>query len=119
MKSELGFKAMHRRVMEVTGTYTLRGESEPYSANFTAEGEALRPENTLLGMKTLRSLRHSVVRPGAQFGGAEKASGRLIPSIGTGYLFPLHYPSFSLCMLRKTVSGLGRNCSLGFIAVAV
>jgi hypothetical protein len=48
VKSELGFKAMHRRVTEVTGTYTLREESEPYSANFTAESEALRPENTIL-----------------------------------------------------------------------
>ena len=34
VKSELGFRAMHRRVMEVTGTYTLREESEPYSASF-------------------------------------------------------------------------------------
>ena len=41
VKSELGFKAMHRRVMEVTGTYTLREESEPCSASFTAESEAL------------------------------------------------------------------------------
>ena len=48
VKSELGFKAMHRRVLEDTGTYTLREESEPYSASFTAESEALRPENTLL-----------------------------------------------------------------------
>ena len=48
VKSELGFKAMHRRVMEVTGTYTLREESKPYSTIFTGESEALRPENTLL-----------------------------------------------------------------------
>jgi hypothetical protein len=44
----LGFKAMHRRVMEDNGTFTLREESEPYSAIFTIESEALRPENTLL-----------------------------------------------------------------------
>jgi hypothetical protein len=54
VKSELGFKAMHRTVMEVTGTYTLREEGEPYSASFTA---ALRPENTIFRHETLRSLR--------------------------------------------------------------
>ena len=48
VKSELGFKAMNRRVMEATDTYTLREKSERYSAIFTAESEALRPENTLL-----------------------------------------------------------------------
>jgi hypothetical protein len=48
VKSKLGFKAIHRRVLEDTGTYTLREESEPYSASFTAESKALRPENTLL-----------------------------------------------------------------------
>jgi len=48
VKSELGFKTVHRRLTEVTGTYTLREESEPYSANFTRESEALRPENTIL-----------------------------------------------------------------------
>ena len=48
MRSELGYKAMHRRVIEDTGTYTLRKESEPYTASFTAESEALRQENTLL-----------------------------------------------------------------------
>jgi hypothetical protein len=48
VKSELGFKAIQPRVMEVTGTYTLREESEPYNASFTAEIKALSPENTLL-----------------------------------------------------------------------
>ena len=48
VKSELCFKALHRRLTEVTGTYTLREESEPYSAYFTRESEALRPENTIL-----------------------------------------------------------------------
>lgn len=33
--------------MEDTGTYTLGEESEPYTANFTAQSEALRPKNTL------------------------------------------------------------------------
>jgi hypothetical protein len=37
VKSELAFQAMHRRVTEVTGTYTFREDSEPYSASFTAE----------------------------------------------------------------------------------
>ena len=43
---------------------TLREEREPYSANFAPESEALRPENTILWDEKLRSLRHSVVRPG-------------------------------------------------------
>jgi hypothetical protein len=41
VKSELGFKAMHRRVMEVTDTYTFREESE------RPKVRALRPENTI------------------------------------------------------------------------
>jgi len=47
VKSELGFKTVHRRVTEVTGTYTLREGSEAYRANFSSETEALRPENTI------------------------------------------------------------------------
>ena len=53
VKSELGFKTVHRRLTEVTGTYTLREESEPYSANFTHESEGLRLENTILWEKNV------------------------------------------------------------------
>jgi hypothetical protein len=41
VKSELGFKAMHQRVMEVTDTYTFREESEP------PKMRALRPGNAI------------------------------------------------------------------------
>ena len=41
VKSELGFKAMHRRVMDDSGTHTPREESAPYSASFAAESKAL------------------------------------------------------------------------------
>lgn len=47
VRSELGFKAAHREVTEVTGTYTLREESEAYGANFARKSEALRPEKTI------------------------------------------------------------------------
>jgi hypothetical protein len=47
VKSELGFKAVHREVTEVTGTYTLREQSEAYGVNFADESEALRLRNTI------------------------------------------------------------------------
>jgi len=46
LKSELGFKAVHREVLEGGGTYTLREHSEGYGSNFTGKKEALRSENT-------------------------------------------------------------------------
>ena len=47
LKSELGFKAVHREVTEVTGTYILREPSEAYAGDFGGENEALRLENTI------------------------------------------------------------------------
>ena len=52
VKSELGFKAAHREVKEVTGTYTLREQSEAYGANFAGETEALRPEDNISWQET-------------------------------------------------------------------
>ena len=50
MKCELGFKAVHREGTEVTGTYTLREQSESYAADFDAERGALRArKHYLLG----------------------------------------------------------------------
>ena len=46
VKSELGFKAAHRDVIEVHGSYALRELPEPYGLKFTGESEALRPPNT-------------------------------------------------------------------------
>jgi hypothetical protein len=46
VKSELGFKAAHREVIELDGTYALREEGEAYGHNFGAENEALSLENT-------------------------------------------------------------------------
>jgi acyl-CoA synthetase (AMP-forming)/AMP-acid ligase II len=52
VKSELGFKAAHREVKEVTGTYTLREQSEAYGPNFAGETEALRPKDTISWQET-------------------------------------------------------------------
>ena len=46
VKSELGFKAAHRDVIETDGTYALREPAEAYSSNFTGESEALRSQKT-------------------------------------------------------------------------
>ena len=45
VKSELGFKAAHREVIEAGGMYALREGSEAYGSNFGGESEALRFEN--------------------------------------------------------------------------
>ena len=47
VRSELGIKAVHREGTEVTGTYTLREQSEAYGGDLGGESEALRPENTI------------------------------------------------------------------------
>ena len=46
VKSELGFNAAHREVMELEGTYALREEGEAYGRNLDGESEALSLENT-------------------------------------------------------------------------
>ena len=46
IRSELGFKAAHREVIEGAGTYALREQSEPYRSNFPGKNEALSAENT-------------------------------------------------------------------------
>ena len=52
VKSELGSKAMHRAVEQVSGTYALRERSETYARDLGSESGALRPENYLLGGKS-------------------------------------------------------------------
>jgi hypothetical protein len=37
LKSELGFKAAHRELVEEGGTYALREHSEAYGSNFTGK----------------------------------------------------------------------------------
>ncbi len=44
VKSELGFKAAHREVIEQGETYVLREESEAYRSNFAGENEVLSSE---------------------------------------------------------------------------
>lgn len=51
VKSELEFKAMHREVAEVAGTYTLRERSEAYAGDFDSENDALTENNTILRQK--------------------------------------------------------------------
>ena len=46
VKSELGFKAAHREVIGVEGTFALREEDEAYGSNFGGESEVLSLENT-------------------------------------------------------------------------
>jgi hypothetical protein len=46
LKSELGFKAAHREVIESAGIYALREQSEAYGFNFTRKNDALSSENT-------------------------------------------------------------------------
>jgi hypothetical protein len=45
VKSELGFKAAHREVIERGETYVLREESETYRSNFAGKNEMLSSEN--------------------------------------------------------------------------
>jgi putative transposase len=46
VKSELGFKAMHREVIEGGCTYVLREQSEAYGSDFTGKNKVLSSENT-------------------------------------------------------------------------
>ena len=46
VKSELGFRAVHRDVIETDGTYALREAAEAYRPRFAAESEALSADNT-------------------------------------------------------------------------
>jgi hypothetical protein len=79
VKSELGFKAAHREVKEVTGTYTLREQSEAYGANFAGETEALRPEDISRGRKLMKRLRHSLVQPATRTGIGSFVRSRFFP----------------------------------------
>jgi hypothetical protein len=62
VKRELGFKAGHREVMDLEGTYALREEGEAYGPNFGGESEALSLENTRFGTKSLKPRQLSSVR---------------------------------------------------------
>jgi putative transposase len=46
VKSELGFKAAHREVIEMGTTYALREQSEAYGSNFTGKNGLLSLKNT-------------------------------------------------------------------------
>jgi putative transposase len=47
VRSELGFKAMHRDIVQGGGTYALREQSEAYAGEFVGGNDALTPENTI------------------------------------------------------------------------
>ena len=47
VKSELGAKALHRKLEQIDGTYALRESGEAYRGQFDSKNEALTPENTL------------------------------------------------------------------------
>ena len=57
VKSELGFKAAHRELIEGGGTYALWERREPYGSNFTGKNEVLSSENTLPAEKNWRICR--------------------------------------------------------------
>jgi putative transposase len=57
VQNQLGFKALHRDVMEANGTYALREPAEAYGLEFAAENEALRSQNTLLWNETVDEAR--------------------------------------------------------------
>jgi hypothetical protein len=46
VKTELGFRAAHRDIVESDGTYALREPGEAYGSRFAGENEALRFQNT-------------------------------------------------------------------------
>jgi hypothetical protein len=48
VKSELGAKAMHREVVQASGTYALLEPIEAYAGKFTRKKEVLSAENTVL-----------------------------------------------------------------------
>ncbi|MDO8700407.1 MAG: transposase [Deltaproteobacteria bacterium] len=56
LRSELGVKAMHREVVQLNGTYTLREESEAYGGDFTSENDALTPDNTIPWEENIESI---------------------------------------------------------------
>jgi hypothetical protein len=47
MKSELGVKAMHRRIAETAGMRILREPRESYGTDFGSENDALRLDNAI------------------------------------------------------------------------
>jgi hypothetical protein len=51
VKSQLGFKATHREVIDGGGPYMLPEQSEAYGPNLTDKNEALSSENTRFGNK--------------------------------------------------------------------
>jgi hypothetical protein len=47
VKSELGIKALHRKLEQIDGTYALRESGEAYRGQIDSKNEALTPENAL------------------------------------------------------------------------
>ncbi len=47
VKSDLGFRAMHREASQASGGYTLRERGEAYAGEFTSENVALMRKNTI------------------------------------------------------------------------
>ena len=84
VKRELGFKAAHREVMELEGSYALREEGEAYGTNFGGETEVLRLESSRFCRKR----------------GQEKGSSMELINTGDDLfdpiseLFFLHHPGF-------------------------
>lgn len=55
VRSELGVKAIHRKVAEKGGAYTLREECEPYAGNFGRESHLPMLDNTIIWKENAES----------------------------------------------------------------
>jgi len=55
VKSELGFRAVHREVEQKEGMCVLREPTEAYAGKLTFENDALTPENTVAWERTIES----------------------------------------------------------------
>ena len=62
VKNELGYKAVHREVIESGGTYELREQTETYGSNFRSQSEMLSSGNIRFWNEDSELLQLSLVR---------------------------------------------------------
>ena len=55
IKSDLGFRAMHREASQTGDAYMLRERSEAYAGKFTYENDALTLKNTIPWNKSIET----------------------------------------------------------------
>jgi hypothetical protein len=57
IKSELGIKAIHREVVQLSGTYELREQSEAYGGACASENDPLTSQNMILWQRIAETTR--------------------------------------------------------------